>query len=295
MKYLFNFFIGIFIGCGAILPGVSSGVFCVIFGIYEKLVNSIVHFFSDFRKNLIFLFSLGFGAVIGIVLFGNIIKYFFASYKMISSFAFMGLILGTIPSLFKQAKNTNYSKMKTSGSNFSSTNLNTNLNFFVFNIKRIIPLILSFLIGIILIIFEKYFNFGTTVSVFTNSPLYLIFAGFIMSVGIVVPGISNTIILMCLGVYPEYISAVSSLNFHVLFPMCIGILFGSILWLKIITILLKKYHEATFYSIIGFTLGSLFVLYPGFSFNINGILSIFVLVSCTLISYRLSKYSLSLD
>jgi len=273
MKHLFNFFIGIFIGCGAILPGVSSGVFCVIFGIYEKLVNSIVHFFSDFRKNLIFLFPLGFGAVIGIVLLGNIIKYFFTTYKMISSFAFIGLILGTIPSLFKEAKNTN-------------------LNFFVFNIKRIIPLILSFLIGIILIIFEKYFDFGTTVSVFANSPLYLIFAGFIMSVGIVVPGISNTIILMCLGVYPEYISAVSSLNFHVLFPMCVGILFGSILWLKIITILLDKYHEATFYSIIGFTLGSLFVLYPGFSFNISGILSVFVLVSCTLISYKISLYEL---
>ena len=39
MKYFYNFLIGILIGFGAILPGVSSGVFCVIFGIYEKLLN----------------------------------------------------------------------------------------------------------------------------------------------------------------------------------------------------------------------------------------------------------------
>ena len=30
---------GILIGAGAILPGISSGVLCVIFGIYEKLVK----------------------------------------------------------------------------------------------------------------------------------------------------------------------------------------------------------------------------------------------------------------
>lgn len=36
MSGVFNFIIGILIGFGAILPGVSSGVFCVIFGIYEN-------------------------------------------------------------------------------------------------------------------------------------------------------------------------------------------------------------------------------------------------------------------
>lgn len=64
MKYFLNFLIGIFIGCGAILPGVSSGVFCVIFGIYEKLVDSIINFFKDIKNNFLFLFSLGLGAFI---------------------------------------------------------------------------------------------------------------------------------------------------------------------------------------------------------------------------------------
>lgn len=266
MKYFYNFFIGIFIGCGAILPGVSSGVFCVIFGIYEDLVNSIIYFFKDVKKNTLFLLPIGLGAFIGTVLFGNIIKYFFSTYKFQSCFAFIGLILGTIPALVKQASPNK-----------------------CIQLKKIIPLFISFLIGIILIIVEKHFNVESSSDIVSNK-LYLIFAGFIMSIGIVVPGISNTIILMCLGVYPEYINAISSLNFHVLIPMCIGILFGSILWLKIITILFHKQHEATFYSIIGFTLGSIFVLYPGFSVDFTGILSIVLLIIATMFSYKLSTY-----
>ena len=35
MNFLVNCVKGIAIGAGAILPGISSGVLCVIFGIYE--------------------------------------------------------------------------------------------------------------------------------------------------------------------------------------------------------------------------------------------------------------------
>ena len=50
MQFLFNFVKGIFIGAGAILPGISSGVLCIIFGIYEKLIDSILGFFKDIKK-----------------------------------------------------------------------------------------------------------------------------------------------------------------------------------------------------------------------------------------------------
>ena len=64
MSYIYDFFIGILIGTGAILPGISSGVLCVIFGIYDKLVSSIVHFFSDVKKNFKFLFPIGLGVCV---------------------------------------------------------------------------------------------------------------------------------------------------------------------------------------------------------------------------------------
>ena len=103
MKYLSNFFIGILIGFGAILPGISSGVFCVIFGIYEKLVDSIINFFKDIKNYFLFLLPIAIGFFTGVVLFGNLTKYIFELYQTQSCFAFMGLILGTIPALFKEA------------------------------------------------------------------------------------------------------------------------------------------------------------------------------------------------
>ena len=52
MNGFLNIIKGIFIGAGAIVPGVSSGVLCVIFGIYEKLLDSVLNFFKDMKKNL---------------------------------------------------------------------------------------------------------------------------------------------------------------------------------------------------------------------------------------------------
>ena len=49
MGLLYHFIIGIFIGAGAILPGISSGVLCVIFGIYDKLINCILGFFKNIK------------------------------------------------------------------------------------------------------------------------------------------------------------------------------------------------------------------------------------------------------
>ena len=58
MKYLKDFFKGILIGAGAILPGISSGVLCVIFGIYENLLNCVLNFFKNIRENFKFLFPI---------------------------------------------------------------------------------------------------------------------------------------------------------------------------------------------------------------------------------------------
>ena len=44
MNFLVNCVKGIAIGAGAILPGISSGVICVIFGIYENLINNSIKY-----------------------------------------------------------------------------------------------------------------------------------------------------------------------------------------------------------------------------------------------------------
>lgn len=251
MKFLLNYCKGILIGSGAILPGISSGVFCVIFGIYEDLVNSVLGLFKNFKTNFLFLLPFAVGGITGVFIVGKLLNFLLISYPMQCKFCFIGLICGSIPILCKQANNK-----------------------CGFRLHYLFYFLLAFAIGILSIRLERILPNIIQSNFSTISFPYLVLAGFLMSVGIVVPGVSSTVILMCLGVYSHYLQAIASLNFTMLFPIGIGLIFGCIIFLKIIQYLLKNYYSQTFYGIIGFVLGSVFVLYPGFTFNIQGFLSI---------------------
>ena len=249
MCFLLNCAKGIAIGAGAILPGISSGVLCVIFGIYEKLLNSILNFFKDIKKNVKFLFPIIVGIGIGILIFSKLLNYLLFQFPVQTKSIFIGLILGSIPTLIKEVN----SKIKLKPHYFLYT-------------------LFAFAIGIASAILENY------ISILSNSGnfsfLYLILSGFVMSIGIIVPGVSSTIILMLMGVYSIYLSSVSSLYFPVLIPMGIGLIFGCLICMKITKFLLNRFYAQTFYSIIGFTLGSIFVLLPNVGFDLSGIISV---------------------
>ena len=106
--FFMNIIKGIFLGAGAILPGISSGVLCVILGIYQKLVNSILNLFKDFKNNFKFLLPFVIGGFIGVFIFGKSLNYFFSNFPTQSNFAFMGLILGTTPALFKNCSKNGF-------------------------------------------------------------------------------------------------------------------------------------------------------------------------------------------
>lgn len=263
LKKFQDFFIGILLGAGAILPGISSGVLCVIFGIYDKLINSIFGLFKNFKKNFNYLFPIFCGGILGIFLFGNILKTLFEKFPTYVSFCFIGLILGSIPLLIKKVNSEHK-----------------------FKLHYLFYTVVSFVLGYILVIIENKMSFNEQVNVFSNS--FLILSGLLMSIGVVVPGISNTLILMCVGVYSTYLVAIASLNFAVLIPMGIGLLIGSIIFLYIIKVLLKYFYMQTYYSIIGFTLGSVLVLYCPITFNLEGIFCILLLIFGLLVSSKLA-------
>ena len=246
-----NIIKGIALGAGAILPGISSGVLCVIFGIYEKIIDSFLNFFSDIKKNLKFLFPLIVGGGIGVIIFSNIIKYLLYSFPIQTKSIFIGLILGSIPELTKEINK----KVK-------------------FKKKYIGYTIISLLIGIMMVVIEN--KLSSNIITIEYNFIYLIIAGFLMSIGIVVPGVSSTIILMLLGIYNTYISALSGIDFKILIPLGIGIFIGSIVFMKIIEKLLDKHYGPTFYGIIGFSIGSIFVLFP----NITSVTGIIVSILC---------------
>ena len=248
-----NFFIGILLGSGAILPGISSGVICVILGIYDKLINSVLGLFKDFKKNFSYLFPIAIGGFIGVFLVGNILKLLFNNFPSQTSYCFIGLILGSIPLLVKKINSEHK-----------------------FKLRYLIFTILAFIIGYLLVFIENKINFSETVSEF--SYLFLILSGFLMSIGVIVPGISNTLILMCIGVYPTYLNAIACLDISILIPMGIGLIIGSLFFIFVIKFLLKYFYMPTYYSIIGFTLGSVLVLYSPIGFNFQGFICICLLI-----------------
>lgn len=265
MRFLIDYLKGIALGTGAILPGISSGVLCVIFGLYEKLINSVLNIFKDFKTNFKFLLPIGLGGITGILLFGKILKYLFNSYPMQTKFAFIGLIIGCIPILFKKANSKKG-----------------------FRLHYLLYLIVAFAIGTLSILLEQFLENNIMYEA-NNGFLFLIVAGFFMSIGIVVPGVSSSVILMTFGVYYEYLDAISTLNLSILVPLAIGIILGGYLFLKIIKYLLENYFPETFYTIIGFVLGSVLILYPGFSFSTAGLISILLFICSFMVSLQFEK------
>ncbi len=249
MNFISNCIKGIAIGSGAILPGISSGVLCVIFGIYEDLLDHILNFFSDIKKHTKFLLPIFIGAGIGILIFSNILNYLLSQYSLQTKSIFIGLIFGSIPSLFKEVNQ----KCK-------------------FKLHYLLYTIVAFTCGIFLVILEKNIVINSTVDSIT--PLYLVLSGFAMSVGVVVPGVSSTIILMLFGIYSTYLSAISTLCFPILIPLGIGLILGCIVWMKLTKFFFEHFYAQTFYTIIGFSLGSIFVLMPSVSLDLNGIISL---------------------
>ena len=252
-----NFIKGIFIGAGAILPGISSGVVCIVLGLYEKLLNCVLSFFKDINNNIKFLLPITSGILVGIILFSKIILYCFELIPCQTKSLFIGLLLGSIYLLMKSNVKGKENK-KSIFSNYSS-------------------LFICFLIGISLIFLENIINFSNEQISCDLNPLFLVFSGFFMSIGIIVPGVSSTVILMLLGVYSTYLNAISTINITILFPMAIGLTLGSFVFMKIIQYLLNRYHSQTMFGIIGFSLGSIFILFPSYSFSLESIIGLLLM------------------
>lgn len=238
--------------------GVSSGVLCVIFGIYEKLVDSVLGIFKDFKKNFLFLLPIAIGVFIGVIVFGNILKYLFTSFEDATKVLFIGLILGSIPSLFKQA----------------TLKKGFRLHFLIYSL-------FSFLLSMFLIYLENSSNIFTNINS-GNNFLFFVIAGFAMSAGVVIPGVSSSAILMIMGIYYTYLEALSILNLHILIPMGIGLILGSLLFLFIIKMLLHRFYPQTFFAIIGFVIASCSVLIPSNSFSLSYLLLFFIGITIAL-------------
>lgn len=266
MGYLSLFLKGIAIGVGNIAPGVSGGALAMIFGIYEKLVDSVGNFFRDMKKNTLFLIPVGLGAAIGIIGFSKILTILLDTVPMQTTYTFAGLIVGTLPLLFKRANKKGFKK------------------------SYIIPFLITLLIALSFVFMEAGFfsNIQSggkdSVGLFT-----LIIGGFVLAGSLVIPGVSGSVLLMLIGFYADFLEAVSTLDLAILFPMGIGLGAGVLFFSKLMDYLLKEHYGVTYYAVLGFVIGAIPEVITGYSLDLVGLISVLFFFAGLAVSLSLSK------
>lgn len=238
-----NIYRGILMGISDLIPGVSGGTIAFILGIYDRLLESISGFFSrQWKKHLGFLVPLGMGIVITLLLFSRFIEYLLSNHYEATQFFFMGLILGVLPYIMKQAEVKK---------NFTARHL-------------IILLVIGAALASMAFI-QTNDNVTPITELSVPTFFLLFFSGWIASMAMLLPGISGSFILLLIGVYSTAINALSTLNLPIVMAIGAGVMVGFVVSSKAISYLLEHFTYVTYAAIIGLILGSLFVVFPGFS------------------------------
>ena len=84
-------------------------------------------------------------------------------------------------------------------------------------------------------------------------------------VGTVVPGISTSFVLIRLGWYSAYLSAISGLAFGQLVPILLGFALSAFVCMHAVQRLFDRCTGHAYYAVLGFLLVSVAVVFPGFS------------------------------
>lgn len=229
---------GLFVGSTMLVPGVSGGSMAMILGIYDRLIHAVSNFRKQKKASLLFLLIFSIGAIIGMVAFAQPILSAIQRWEKPMLYFFIGIVAGGIPLMVKKAQ----------------------LQTFTFTY------ILYFIIGIgVVMLLGMLPEMDVTAS--QNVILhicFLILAGFISAIALVLPGISVSYMLLLLGMYDTTMQAISKLYFPYLIPLGIGVILGIISTTKLLETLMQRYTQGTYLVILGFVAGSVFEILPGF-------------------------------
>ena len=110
-----RFLAGLIVGIGWILPGVSGGVIAVSLGIYSKMIDAVGSFHRQ-KENFLYLLPIGIGGCIGLFLVSNVLQWLMAEWYNDVVYFFIGLVIGGIPTLLREANSPQGFKNNTSSS-----------------------------------------------------------------------------------------------------------------------------------------------------------------------------------
>ena len=260
--FLFKLLQGILIGLGAVLPGLSGGVLCVVFGVYAPIMALLSNPFRAFKKYALTLLPIVIGMGIGFLGVSKALGILLKAYPDASVCLFVGLIIGMLPSLFREARSK--------GS---------------VEIKDYAAMAIAFVVVFSLLLLLNEFSVRIT----PNFGWYL-FCGFCLALSVIAPGMSFSTLLMPLGLYTPFVEGIGNIDFSILVPGGIGALLTVILLAKGMNYLLQKHHSTVSHLIIGIIIAATLPIIPyaGFVSSVqsgitNALCLIFGLVAALLL------------
>lgn len=276
-----NILKGFGMGTSDLIPGVSGGTIALLLGIYDDFISSVSGLFSKrFWPSFKFLLPILLGMSLAIALLSNLFNYLLSYHEIPTMFFFTGLIIGIIPYLLKT-------------SNFKQT----------FKTKHY----LMILIGIIILVIITLLNngdkhSGETLTLSFGLIIKYFIAGMFASSAMLLPGISGSFMLLVFGAYGTVMFSISelvNLNFTalpILIIVGLGILTGFMLSSRMIQYFLHHHTTMTFALIIGFVIGSIYAVFPGFPENgLVWIISFLTIIIGFIVSFTLGLITAKSD
>lgn len=233
-RWLLRVLHGILIGVGAILPGISGGVLCVSFGLYQPMMALFAHPFQNFKKCFPPLFPAGIGWIIGFFAFANVLTFFFSADSNLATWLFIGLIAGTLPGLYRRAGT------KGRGG------------------RAFAAFALSFL-GMLL--FFSIVTLHTGIQIVPNFFWYGV-CGAMWGLSLVLPGMSSSSILIFLGLFESMTAGVAAFDMRVVVPMFCGVALTVAFFARLVNRLFDRHFTVASHLVLGFVLASIVAIVP---------------------------------
>ena len=243
IQFVLRILQGALIGLGAVLPGISGGVLCVIFKVYQPIMEVLSNPFKALKKHLKLLLPVIIGVVLGFLGIAKLLGFLLEKYEAPSVCLFVGLIGGMMPSLFREAGEKGRNK------------------------NSFIALGTAFVIVLGLLITLKVIE----VQIAANFVSYL-FCGFCLALSIIAPGMSFSTLLMPLGLYQPFVDGIGNLDFSVLVPAGVGAVLTVLLLVKLINWLMDNHYSVMFHAIVGIVIAATLVIIPFNSFVVGNVL-----------------------
>ena len=218
-----RFLKGIIVGLGGVAPGLSGSVLLIIFGLYRKTLDALGTLLTDFRKKLRFLAPLVAGMGLGVLLFSRLIDFFLNNYEMPTRFCFLGLILGTLPMVWREVKKEGFS-----GKYYGVIALAAVLGTWFFTV-----------------------NPNAFPQVTDPNLLQKLLLGVAVAATAIVPGVDPAVFLSTLGFYEMYVKALANVDLAILIPMAGGLAAGAVAISFTMSLLFKRFYTASFSVIFG--------------------------------------------